>query len=49
MDLGFKFEGFLSNHESVLEEVIMLKKELCNQIITFIRNTTGSIQGQTNV
>ena len=47
MDSNFNSKGCLPSHESVLEEVIMLKKELCNHSIKFITNIVGSIQGQT--
>ena len=45
MKSDLRSEISLPRHEDVLEDVIEIKKALHNQIVIFIRNVVGSVQG----
>jgi len=45
MELDLRSEFSLPSHESVLEEIVNIRKELYYQIVIFIRNMVGNIQG----
>ena len=45
MELDLRSEISISRYEDVLEDMIEIKKALYNQIVIFIRNVVGSVQG----
>jgi hypothetical protein len=49
MESNLRSEVSLPSYESVIGDIAMLKRKLRSQLITFIRNVVGSIQGQYNI
>ena len=45
MDLDFRSKNVLPSYENVCKEVEMLRKEMHDYIVIFIRDEVGNIQG----
>ena len=45
MESDLRSEISLLGHEDVLEDIVKIRKELQNQVVSFIRNIAGSVQG----
>ena len=49
MDLFSKFESDIQSYEDMHKEVEMLRQEMYDQTIIYIRNEIGSVQGLSEI
>ena len=45
MNSNDRFEDSLPSYESVCEDIVKLRCDLCSQLTTFIRNIVGNTHG----